>query len=365
MTSRERILATLTGKKTDRTPYISGMGIWGETYERWKKESGKSDLNIEQYFNFDENFSYISDFGSGLRLGLNPWFEPEFIEEKERSIIRRDIHGIVREEIKPQFGNSIPNFLEYPVKDWDTWKKVKEERLNFEMRANLPDNIDEVAKRCNESKYSMVLGSYPYGLFGTCRDLMGVENLLIAFIEEPELIFDMMNHLTTLWLYVYEKVVKYIKFDSLHMWEDMSGKQGSLISPRMVSDFMLPNYKRISDFCVANGIEVFSVDSDGNVEELVPLFMSAGVNFIFPFEVAAGSDVLEFRKKYPELAIMGGVDKRELAKTKKEVDGQIKMIDEMQKYGRYIPCLDHHAHPEISWENYSYYSNCLKEVTGA
>ena len=361
MTSRERILATLTGRETDRTPYISGMGIWRETYDRWKKESGEPNLNIEQYFNFDENFRHIGD----IRLGLNPWFESEIIEEKARSVIRRDIFGIVREELKAEFGSTIPNFLEYPVKDWDTWKKLKEERLNPDFPARIPENIEEMAKSYNECKNSVVLGAYPYGLFGTCRDLMGVENLLISFIDEPELIYDMMNHLTSLWLSVYAKVVKYIKADSVHMWEDMSGKQGSLISPKMVSDFMLPNYRRISDFCVENGIEVFSVDTDGNAEELVPLYMSAGVNFIFPFEVAAGSDVLAFRKQYPKLAIMGGIDKRELAKTKKEIDGQIKIIDEMQKQGRYIPCLDHHAHPEISWENFCYYSNCLKEVTGA
>ena len=361
MTSRERILATLKGKKVDRTPYISGMGLWGETYERWRKESGDDKLNIEKYFGFDEAFAYIGD-GSGIRFGLNPWFEPEVIEVKERSVIHKNAHGIVLEALKSEYGNTIPNFLEYPVKDWDSWKKIKEERLNFDVPARMPDNIEEVAKNFNESKYSVVLGSYPYGLFGTCRDLMGVENLLMAFIDEPELVFDMMDHLTSLWLNVYEKAVKYIKPDSVHMWEDMSGKQGSLISPKMVKDFMLPNYRRISEFCVKNNIEVFSVDTDGKVDELVPLFMSAGVNFIFPFVVAAGSDILEFRKQYPELAIMGGIDKRELAKTKKEIDMQIKLIDEMQKYGRYIPCLDHHAHPEISWENYCYYSYCLREI---
>jgi uroporphyrinogen decarboxylase len=173
----------------------------------------------------------------------------------------------------------------------------------------------------------------------------------------------MMCHLTDLWLSVYAKVAKYIKFDMVHIWEDMSGKQGSLISPKMVQDFMLPNYKRIALFCKDNNIPILSVDTDGNVDELVPLFMSAGVNFIFPFEVAAGSDILEFRKKYPELAIMGGIDKRELAKGQKEIDKQIELIDEMLNYGRYIPAVDHLVHPEVSWDNFCYYNKRLKEVT--
>lgn len=360
MKSRERITATLLGKKTDRAPYMSGMGMWGETRQRWQKESGNPNLNLHEYFGFDEGFNHVSD-GSGVRLGINPWFEHKVIEDKERTVIYKDIYGITREDSK--VGATIPNYLEYPVKDWNSWKKFKEERLNPEYPERIPENIKELAVECNNGGCFTVLGSYPYGFFGTCRDFMGIENLLIAFIEEPELVADMMNHLTDLWLYVYEKAVKYIKFDMVHIWEDMSGKQGSLISPAMVKDFMLPNYRRISRFCKNNSIEILSVDTDGNVDELVPLFMSAGVNFIYPFEVAAGSDILKFREIYPELGIMGGIDKREIAKGGKEIDRQMEIVDEMLNYGRYIPAIDHLVHPEVSWENFCYFNKCLKEVT--
>ena len=360
MKSRERILAALLGEKTDRAPYTIGMAWWGETLERWKSECGNPDINLHEYFGFDDGINYLNDFSSGMRFGINPWFEEEVIEERERSVIIRSYQGIVLEQMK---GNStIPRYLDYPVKDRDTWKKFKEERLDWDNPPRFPENMRELADNLNNGGSLVSLGGYPYGLFGTCRDFMGVEDLLIAFIEEPELVNDMMTYLTDLWLMVYSKAVKYIKIEMVHMWEDMSGKQGSLISPAMVKDFMLPHYRRIADFCKENGIKVFSVDTDGNVDELVPLFMSAGVNFIFPFEVAAGSDILEFRKKYPELAIMGGIDKRELAKTYKEIDKQIEIVDEMLNYGRYIPCVDHLVHPEVSWDNYCYYNKRLKEV---
>ena len=360
MKSRERIRATLLGEKTDRAPYTSGMGMWGGTLARWRREWGGENINIHEYFGFDEGFSYIGDH-HGIRLGINPWYEHELIEERERSVVVRSNQGILLEQMRGI--ETIPNFIEYPVKDRETWKKFKEERLNISSPPRIPANIKELGEGLNNGGAFVTLGSYPYGLFGTCRDFMGVEALLVAFIEEPELVFDMMRHLTDLWISVYTEAVKYIKFDQLHIWEDMSGKQGSLISPAMVKDFMLPNYRRIAEFCETNGIEILSVDTDGNVEELVPLFISAGVNFIFPFEVAAGSDVLEFRKRYPKLGIMGGIDKRELAKTHKEIDRQMEMVDEMLGYGRYIPCADHHIHPEVSWENFCYYNKCLKEVT--
>ena len=360
MKSRERLLATLLGEKTDRAPYTGGMGFWGETIARWKSETGNPNLNLQEHFEWDEGMWHIGD-GHGLRYGINPWFEHEVIEDKESTVIYRDRWGVLREDSK--LGATIPNYLDYPVKDWNSWKKLKEERLNFKYPPRIPENIQELADNLNNSNALISLGSYPYGLFGTCREFMGVEELLIAFIEEPELIADMMNYMTDLWLSVYAEAVKYIKFEMVHIWEDMSGKQGSLISPKMVQEFMLPNYRRIAQFCKDNDIPVLSVDTDGNVDELVPLFMSAGVNFIFPFEVAAGSDVLAFRKKYPELAILGGIDKRELAKGRKEIDKQIEMVEEMLSYGRYIPTVDHHVHPEVSWDNFCYYNKRLKEVT--
>ena len=362
MKSRDRITGTLTGKPTDRTPYIAGMGIWGETLRRWRSEGLDTD-DWTSKFNFDAGLMSVSDFSGDVRLGLMPWFDGIIIEEKERSVIRRDIYGIVREDLRYEFGESLSNFLEYPVKTRDDWERIREERLN-PLTPRLPDNIEEIAERYNKGDRTIYLGEYPYGLFGTCRDLMGVENFLIACAEEPELISDMMNHLTDLWLAVYAQVVKYFKIDIVHMWEDMSGKQGSLISPAMVRAFMLPNYRRIRSFCDNNGIEIFSADTDGNVTELVPLFMEGGVNFIYPFEVAAGCDVREYRRKYPELAIMGGIDKRELTKSKKEIDGVMKMVAEMIPFGRFIPAVDHHVHPEISWENFKYYAESLAEVLG-
>jgi uroporphyrinogen decarboxylase len=337
------------------------MGMWSSTWTRWRKEWGDKDVDLNAYFGFDEGINYISD-NHGIRLGINPWFENKTIEVKERSIVYQNKYGITREDMKSEFGDTLPNYLSYPISDWESWKRFKEERLDLTKPPRIPDDIETIAKKLNDSDSFISLGSYPYGLFGTCRDFMGPEGLLIACADEPELVADMMNHLTDLWLSVYEKAVQYIKFDMVHIWEDMSGKQGSLISPAMIKEFMLPNYKKISDFCKLHNIEVLSVDTDGNVDELVPLFMSAGVNFIFPFEVAAGSDIFEFRRQYPELAIMGGIDKRELAKTHKEIDKQMLIIDEMLNYGRYVPCVDHLIHPEVSWDNYCYYNNCLKEV---
>ena len=116
-----------------------------------------------------------------------------------------------------------------------------------------------------------------------------------------------MDTLTDFLIELYKKIIKDVKADIIHIWEDISGKQGSLISPDMVREFMLPNYCKLKDFAEANGTHVMQVDTDGNCEELIPLFAEAGVNMMLPFEVTIGCDVVALQKKYPYMSMMGGV----------------------------------------------------------
>ena len=57
---------------------------------------------------------------------------------------------------------------------------------------------------------------------------------------------------------------------------------------------MLPYYRRFIDGVRGLGCEIIIVDSDGDVRLLAPLFISAGVNAMLPFEVQAGMDIREF-----------------------------------------------------------------------
>ena len=144
------------------------------------------------------------------------------------------------------------------------------------------------------------VGVFPYGVFGTPRDLLGVEELLVGFYTRPEMVRDMMEHLTTLWISIWERVAGEVPIAHIHVWEDMSGKQGPLISPKMVRSFMMPCYDRIAAVARSAGVRIISVDTDGDCCQLVPLMMEHGIAVFLPFEVQAGNDVLVYRRRYPE-----------------------------------------------------------------
>ena len=92
--------------------------------------------------------------------------------------------------------------------------------------------------------------------------------------------------------------------------------------------------------------------------------MECGVNYLWPMEVAAGCDVNDYRERYPELALMGGIDKRQLALGKAAIDAELHRIRPAVEKGRYIPELDHLIPDDVSWSNYAYYAERLKVLTG-
>ena len=154
----------------------------------------------------------------------------------------------------------------------------------------------------------------------------------------------------------------HINFDIACFWEDMAGKQGSLISPAIFKEFMTPRYKKLIDFLKSRGITHFLVDTDGKVDQLVPLFLEAGITIIYPFEQQAGNDLIAIREKYPKLGMIGGFDKNTLYKGKGYIDRELEKISFLISKGGYIPCADHLVPPNCSWEDFKYYRHKLKTI---
>ncbi|HNT35801.1 MAG TPA: uroporphyrinogen decarboxylase family protein, partial [bacterium] len=207
------------------------------------------------------------------------------------------------------------------------------------------------------------MGYFPdVGIFGGLRWLLGDEECLIAFYTMPDLVHEIMDHLTSLYLTVFEKVVREIRVDVIHIWEDMCGRQGPLISPAHWEEFISPNYRRIRAFADTHGIPVISVDTDGNPDRITPPMIHSGVNLLFPLEVAAGCDINDLQARYPNLAFMGGIDKRVLAEGHAAIDRELNRIKPAIVRGRYIPDLDHLIPSDVSWDNYCHYARSLKEL---
>ena len=108
------------------------------------------------------------------------------------------------------------------------------------------------------------------------------------------------------------------------------------------------------------------MDSDGYVAELIPIWIEAGINCSDPVEVAAGNDIVEYRRRFGKrMAYTGGVDKRAIAKGGEAMRAEVmRVAPPLLAEGGFIPGCDHGVPPDISWPNFVEYTRLLAELTG-
>ena len=361
MTDRERFVKCCLGEKVDRPPYCLFWGPWETTWKRWKAEGIPFKDWGEARRGFDPDQPPLT---VPVRYGPCPNYGWRTIEETDEWYVFIDSWDIKRRNFKKHV--SMSEFLEWPVKNRDDWERFKAERLDPNHPDRFAGDWAKTAREWMDRGYPIQIGCYPdVTLFGGVRWMLGDLECLVAFYDMPDVIRDMMNHLTDLYLHVFQRIVdEGIRVDVIHIWEDMSGRQGPLISPAHFREFMTPNYARIKAFARRHNIPLMSVDTDGNPDLIVPPMMEGGVNYLWPLEVAAGVDVNEFQRKYPTLAFMGGFDKRAAAAGPKAIDAELARIAPAVRRGRYVPDFDHLIPDDVSWENYRCFAEALKALVG-
>ena len=131
----------------------------------------------------------------------------------------------------------------------------------------------------------------------------------------------------------------------------------------MARTFMLPRYRRVVEHLRARGVTNFALDSDGDISELIPVWLDAGINILYPFEVQCGMDVNRIRLEYGrDLRLWFGVDKRALSHGPEAIDRELARVAPLVREGGYVPGTDHSLPPDVSFANYCYYMERLRAI---
>jgi uroporphyrinogen decarboxylase len=390
MTSKEIFLNVLDMGEQKRNLKWD-FGYWGGAITRWQDEGlprdiefmgPKRELVYGEFINgpgipypmpsYDDNVLFASGISKLFQLDrgnspfpFNWWYCPRFersvIAETDEKIEYVDPLGIRRLDFKDE--RSMPHWLEYPVKDEKGWEKIKEERLNlnnFTQRYTVSD-VDGYISDVRERDFALLLYGSPIGFFGILRFMIGEPHIYYWYYDNPRLLKKMAKYLCEMWLQIAEELTSKIDFDWCYFFEDMAYRGGSLLGPDTFREFMSPFYKRLIDFAKSKGVKYHIVDSDGFVEDLIPLFLEVGMTGIQPFEVRAGNDIERVRDRFPSLQILGGIDKTAL-QDKNGIDRELEKVGRMIKRGGYIPYVDHAYPPDISYENYRYFREKLNTI---
>ncbi len=297
-------------------------------------------------------------------LAVVPGYKPKIISEDEQTVTYINRRGQTLKTLKDH-PDRMPTFLDWPVKDRATWNEYKK-RLDPNTPERWPSDWNAYVQEMNKLGEEAPISLEVHGLYGDPRELLGSERILYMFYDDPNLIEDMMEQMLYLETEVIKRVVKDIRVDMAIFWEDMCYKAGPLISPDMVRKYMMPRYKKITDLLHSNGVDIIFMDCDGNVNELIPLWLEVGINYMWPLEISAGNDAVAIRKKYGKELIMGGtIDKLALLKGKAAIREEVmSKVPFLLEQGGYLPTTDHYVPLGVTFENYCYYINLMREVAG-
>ena len=363
MNARERYLATAEFRPVDRT-FLEPPWLWGATWKRWQREGLPVDVSLAEQFRTDVEGGFPLDMQGAYGPHLHPPLERKILAETDQQVVVRDEEGNVVKLFKNDPEQSMPEWIEYPMQNRDDWEQIVKPRLDAQIPGRHPtgQKLDQLVDgyRRREDPLGVWCGSF----YGWPRSFMGVERISMMFYDDPGLIHEMVEHIADFAVAILTPLLERIEFDFAYIWEDMAGKAGPLCAPATYREFCFEPLQRVTRLLHRHGVRHIIIDSDGNNDALIPLWLEAGVTGLRPFEIAAGCDPVATRRRYGRsLMIQGGIDKRALARGREAIEREVlSKVPWLCVPGGYFPQVDHLVPPDVSLENYRYYSALLRAV---
>ena len=384
MTPRERFEAVAHFRKPDQLPWVENA--YDETILQWFKQGlppedvtviewemgrgGTALANMTTVKGFNP-YRYLGCqwlYGCLLQVDVGPLprYKQRLLNETDRHLeLLTETGAKARRSKTARYAwYSMPMFVEFPVKDRETW---------YEYRKRLdPEDPKRYPKDWDTEDYIRAFETYQEGntmlrfngFYGFGAELMGIPTFNLMFYKDPELMHDMIEY----WEYFTVETIRSAaetlkdRIDIVYWWEDFADRHGPCISPKIFREFFLPHYKRVTDFLAKNKIDRILMDSDGNINPILDLIAESGINGLWPLEVNAGMHAVGIRKKYGEkFFLIGNLDKIELAKggeaMMREVDAKVPPLKEL---GGYMPGADHLIPVEMTLARFREYGNYIR-----
>lgn len=368
MNSRDRMKAILEFQVPDRIGILDAP--WPETVARWRLEGLPASVSPHEYFDFDVEYC--------LNLNTSFMLQKKVLEESDEFVVFSDSNGAVKKYWLRKTGAHA--ILDHPIKHEEDWKRLKpllcagmdrvtagrwgeyslpEERV---IGSALPSWEDTLSKYEDSRRRGKFVFLFVNGPFETANNCFHAEELYMGLVESPHLFEDIFHTVTELIVETFLLVKgKGIEVDGIFLGDDIAYKNGMLFSPGTYRSLLLPCYRRLCSFFKEHGLTV-SFHTDGNLDEALPLLLDAGITAIQPLEAKAGNDVRELKSVYGDRVVFfGNIDVRALSGDRSDIEREIESkVTAAKEGGGYIYHSDHSVPPTVSFDNYCYAMELVK-----
>jgi len=339
MTSRERVELALQHREGDRIPVYDMY--WGTTLARWRGEGFPAEADPRDYFDLD-----IAEVHTDNSLQL----PAQTLEETDAYIIATGADGATVKNWKGQA--STPELLDFAIKSRADWEAVKprmtwnESRVGWDYWHGAYDAMRRQGRFVTLSIYT--------GFTRIC-DMCGTDRVLMAMVDEPEWVQDMLMTRAQLSVEIAEEMfARGFDVDAGWIADDLGFKQRSFFSPAMYRELVMPSHQLICNYFKSRS-KWMILHSCGYIVELLPAIIETGFDCLHPLEVKAGNDLATIKRAFGDrLTFMGGIDVRAMA------DPDPRVIEEeiaeklpvAKQGGGYIYHSDHSVPDNVSFAQY-------------
>lgn len=321
MNSRQRFLATLSGKPVDRPPLFK-EGIRDEVMQSWHSQGLPAGKALEDLFEYDHFEELIPDLYQ--RPELTHWPES-----------RRGLSAL-------------------------------RHRLDPEDPKRLPADWEDQVRRLRKRDYPVILRMHN-GFFLT----MGVERwdsfvwTMRLLRHDPAYVRKVLSLQAEFACQIANRILSEVEVDAVIFGEPIASSHGPLISPKMYAEFVLASYEPLLDLAQAYAIPVIIFRSYANFRLLLPGVVQHRFNCLWACECEP--DAMDYRRIRDqfglELGLMGGVDGDVLRGDQAGIQRELEeKVVPLLRHGRFIPLADGRVRDDVPFENYAYYRRHLEAV---
>jgi uroporphyrinogen decarboxylase len=277
MTSVERVMRTLRREEVDRIPHFEWI------IDRRVRHALCPGSTTEEFT---------------VRMGLDAMLTaPDFNKEQIGPNRFKNEWGSIQE--KGMEEHSI--VVEGPIKTLEDLQKYEPPD------PYAPNRYKSLEKIVNEYKGIYAIGVHLNDVLTIPRNLMGFENLMMAFAANTQLVKELVELSVNINIQMVAEIAKR-GADFIFTGDDYASTAAPLMSPKMFEEYLYPGLKQVVAAFHAEGLPVIK-HTDGNIKPILDMIIDSGIDCLDPLDPLAGMDMVEVKQKYGHrIALKGNVD---------------------------------------------------------
>jgi uroporphyrinogen decarboxylase len=277
LTSAERVMRVLRNEEPDRIPHFEWI------IDRRVREAICPGSSLEEF---------------SVRMGLDALLTgPDFKKEQIGPKRFRNEWGVVVEDTGEE--HKFP--VEGPIRSLDDLR-------NYEPPdPHAPGRYDSLKRIVQRHKGKLAVGVHLNDVFSIPRYLAGFEGLLMAIVEEPDLVRGLVQLSVEINIEMAREVARH-GADFVFTGDDYAAAERPFMSPAAFREFFYPGLKRVVAGFHEAGLPIIK-HSDGAILPLIDMILDSGIDCLDPIDPIAGLDIGEIKRRYGDrVALKGNVD---------------------------------------------------------